>query len=120
MSEGTMHPATLKALRGSIEKWEGIVAGTAKNDGYHNCPLCHLFHPKYEGGFNCGPCPVAQKAGADFCERTPYARYEKIESDLRGLSPEDEEHALEIEHLTTALKAVAQAELDFLKSLLPA
>src|SRR5947209_6256825 len=49
-----MEAATLQALKGSIAKWEKIVAGTGADGGRADCPLCSLF---YE--YDCAGCPVA-------------------------------------------------------------
>lgn len=92
-----MKAHTLKALQGSIAKWEAIVAGTGEDDGVDNCPLCLLFHPdKNPGKRNCGGCPVQKATGKAFCNGSPY----------RECFPNYEERA--------------QRELAFLKSLLPA
>jgi hypothetical protein len=93
-----MDDETLTALRGSIAKWEGIVAGTDVDRGASNCPLCQLFRP--QGAYNspCRGCPVYQDTGLKGCEGTPYDHYN---SDGEGA------------------KALAQAEVDYLKSLLP-
>lgn len=88
-----MDADTLEALRGSIAKWEGIVAGTVRDMGMSNCPLCQKF--AYPRGNECRGCPVAERTGRSDCRGTPY--YEHDEE-----KPE-----------------TAQAELDFLKSLLP-
>lgn len=88
-----MNAKTLKALRGSIRKWERIVAGTGSDNGPHNCPLCRLFFWNREA---CEGCPVAAKTGRAQCDGTPYRDY-----DWSG-SKED-----------------ARRELNFLKSLLP-
>lgn len=87
-----MDDATLTALKGSIAKWEAIVAGTGVDLGGSNCPLCKMF-VRING--ECKGCPVMEVTGFDNCERTPYYEYD----------PEEPE--------------TAQAELDFLKSLLP-
>jgi hypothetical protein len=94
-----MDAATLEALKGSIAKWEGIVAGTTRDDGADNCPLCALFNTDdYDRIENaCEGCPVQKSAGIGFCMQTPYYAYR---------------------HLKTT--EAAQAELDFLRSLLPA
>ena len=95
-----MDERTLTALRGSIEKWEGIVAGEIDDDAADNCPLCELF---YE--CRCLGCPVNKKSGGIFCRETPYE--DRLKADRpTGDTPE-------------AVKA-AQAMLDFLESLLPA
>lgn len=90
-----MDAKTLKALHGSIAKWEGIVAGTMDDRGEDNCPLCKLFLKK-----NCEGCPVFEKTLEEGCHGTPYRQT------LRAKSTEEYD-------------SHAQAELDFLKSLLP-
>jgi len=47
-----MDAKTLKALKGSIKKWEKIIAGTGVDKGGDNCPLCKAC------GWNCRDCPV--------------------------------------------------------------
>lgn len=94
-----MEAATLKALQGSIAKWEAIVAGTGEDDGAVNCPLCHLF------GDTCQGCPVMQKTGQFNCGGSPYYKY-------AGAI-----HAYGT-HSSEAI-AAAQSELDFLRGLLP-
>jgi hypothetical protein len=109
-----MDAETLEALRGSIAKWEGIVAGTDKNDGPYNCPLCLKFNSCIEGSRNyvepptglvvCDGCPVQAATGKNACGGSPYEAYE-----------EGEDEELDEEEMIS----LAQAELDFLKSLLP-
>lgn len=94
-----MDTETLAALRGSIAKWRAIVEGTGEDKGIDNCPLCLKFNSRYPAkNLGCNGCPVYQRTGQDSCSGTPYDEYL---SDKRG---------------TTEL---AQAELDFLISLLP-
>lgn len=92
-NETEMSSETLEALLGSIAKWRGIVAGTMKDEGQDNCPLCQTF---YRG--DCDGCPVKEHTGEELCQGTPYMDY-------------TEERRYPVE--------VAQAELDFLISLLP-
>lgn len=94
-----MDARTLKALKGSIAKWEAIVAGTGTDEGPRNCPLCVEFWGDY-----CKGCPVRDKTGHHGCIGTPYAEWER--ADVTAAT-------------TPALVALAQAELDFLRSLLP-
>lgn len=99
-----MTNVALKALRGSIEKWEKIVAGTGVDRGCTNCPLCDEFR---DGG--CAGCPVKSRTGMRGCEGTPYDAWmsETVFNGFgRGADSAD-------------AKAAAQAELDFLRSLLP-
>lgn len=95
-----MGDLTLEALKGSIAKWEAIVAGTGTDQGPDNCPLCHLF---WESG--CDLCPVWRSTGMSACRSTPYQEYDDASYNYGVASPQ--------------AKAAAQAELDFLRSLLP-
>lgn len=107
-----MDAETLEALRGSIAKWEGIVAGTTTNEGPDNCPLCLRFNSfvNKEAKHGCRGCPVREKVGMSGCDGTPYEEYEDFERRVDDADEDaDEKHAI----------ALAQAELDFLKSLLP-
>ena len=96
-----MNKQTLTALRGSIRKWEKIVAGTGRDDGMNDCPLCAIFWEKF-----CKGCPVSKAAKNTGCEGTPYQDWRHgTDSERRADTPKR--------------KRLAQAELDFLKSLLP-
>jgi hypothetical protein len=99
--ENPMDARTLEALKGSIAKWEAIVAGTGKDDGYFNCPLCKLFNDQGDDEDDCVKCPVFIRVRARYCENSPYYAYR----DAIGTDGE---------------AAAAKAELDFLRSLLPA
>ena len=96
-----MDAATLEALRGSIKKWERIVAGTGVCRGVDNCPLCRRFHAAYGNSPCCSGCPVFEATGKRGCTGTPIEDY-------------DDEDGTEEEMLAAAI-----AEVDFLKSLLP-
>lgn len=97
-----MDKRTLKALQGSIKKWESIVAGVGKDLGGNNCALCIAFP-------SCDNCPVIDIGGGTFaCDNTPYDDWAKsIEFKSGGMATTDQQ------------VRAAQAELDFLKSLLP-
>lgn len=106
-----MNDETLTALKGSIAKWEAIVAGTGEDNGWKNCPLCVMFNNPndVDRDYVCGVCPVVAAVGATECEETPY--YEWV--DTFGM--------LEIKAANTPERQkLAQQELDFLRSLLPA
>jgi hypothetical protein len=97
-----MNAETLKALKGSIKKWEKIVAGTGMDEGTANCPLCQLFfYPRGLFGKPCAGCPVSEKTGWSYCTGTPYHEYVGA-----------------VENLGTE-RGAAKAELKFLRSLLP-
>lgn len=87
-------------LKGSIRKWEGVVAGTIQDLGYDNCPLCKEFPDRF-----CTDCPVKNHTGLPGCFRTPYHEFDRLSDDGWARSPK--------------AKAAAEAELKFLKSLLP-
>lgn len=103
-----MDDLTLEALRGSIAKWEAIVAGTGADRGWRNCPLCTAFLDE-----SCRNCPVSVAVGNKFCDGTPYEKWatsEHVKDDADGGGfPINAEG-----------RRLAQAELDFLRSLLPA
>ena len=89
-----MNKQTLKALKGSIKKWQGVTKGTIQDRGPVNCPLCQLFllgEPS-----SCIGCPVCQKTKKTGCRGTPYTLYNVY-----------------------GHKKYARAEVKFLKSLLP-
>jgi hypothetical protein len=94
-----MDEKTLTALRGSIAKWEAIVAGTGTDRGAENCPLCHLFIKD-----GCQGCPVLERSKQSGCKGTPY---------------EDYIHAYYYEDRKSRMIEGAKAELAFLRSLLP-
>ena len=95
-----MDKNTLEALKGSIRKWEGIVAGTIQDKGPTNCPLCYKFIFQ-----ECVGCPVRKATKQTHCQGTPYVEYKVAEDDYGGDSDD--------------AKEAAQRELDFLKSLIP-
>lgn len=109
-----MNARTLKALQGSIEHWEENVAAEDIHDtsiGSRRCKLCHTFPSD-----DCEGCPVAEKVGQPLCIGTPYevARV-RWNVWLRATL----NNGLREEELKTEWRKAAQAELDFLRSLLP-
>ena len=59
-----MNDETLRALVGSILKWDAIALGCGINRASYNCPLCQLC--------NCFECPVCMKTGLIDCDGTDY------------------------------------------------
>lgn len=104
-----MPSRTLDALKGSIKKWERIVAGKDGDQGSVNCPLCWLFNV---GWGDCDGCPVEAVTSHSRCLGTPYDVWVALREDdvefRNGKTWAVSPRAVE----------VAQAELDFLKSLL--
>jgi hypothetical protein len=93
-------------LKGSIKKWEDIVNGTDTDKGSKNCPLCAIFYKLY-----CDGCPVSEASGNKRCDNTPYEDWINYNDTISKRTP--------FYAKTTEEKAMAQDELDFLKSLLP-
>lgn len=103
-----MEPKTLEALNASIAKWErNAVAETPSQVKMYagDCPLCHIY---VLATGSCEGCPVAEKAGEEDCDGTPWPntwfRWRAWASG-EGAADEFREHA--------------RAEVAFLKSLLP-
>ena len=97
-----MTPIALKALKGSIRKWQRIVAGDGHDEGNDNCPLCKVYFDR-----NCKGCPVAKATGEIQCGGTPYDDDWDGGAIFTGVADTDE-------RILAAAK-----ELRFLKSLLP-
>lgn len=95
-----MSRKALKALKGSILKWENIILGKTYDRGVINCPLCKLYN-NYKNNYSCEGCPVSKRTGKRGCMGTPYEGWNgswvKTDSDV----------------------LVAYQELQFLRSLLP-
>ena len=102
---------TLKALKGSIQKWAKIVRSTRALDrGIRNCDLCGLFN----NGSNCKGCPVAEKTRDKFCNGSPYSAW----SLHHELAHSDTFPCHRYRGCAECLR-LAKAELVFLESLLP-
>lgn len=111
-----MKPATLKALKGSIRKWELIVAGTGADDGQHNCPLCQRFD-RYELALcetDNEQCPVAIATGDTECSGSPYVDWRRAITETRGIGYFRHDKATDDETVMCAV-----LELEFLRDLLP-
>ncbi len=107
-----MDKSTLKALRGSIKKWEKIVDGSGADDGPANCPLCQKFFKN-----SCDGCPVAKKTESIGCFDTPFDDWDYL-CNKEGI---DEGPPIKTSDFKNKRKAIAIAkrEVKFLKSLLP-
>jgi hypothetical protein len=107
-----MDAETLKALKKSIKHWEG----NAKADhvelafvtSYH-CALCDKFLVECDD--LCIGCPVADKTEQPCCEGSPWEAAYNARC-YWYIKPNDIARR-------DAFRAAAQAEVDFLKSLLP-
>ena len=109
-----MNEQTLKALKGSIKKWEKIVAGKGIDTGYKNCPLCKLFN----SGKDCDDaCPIKLQTGISGCDGTPYEEW--CDHQYYIYIIDQDRKTRRVFKIRPDCKRLAQAELDFLISLLP-
>jgi hypothetical protein len=100
-----MNNETLEALKGSVKKWEAIVAGIGVDDGIANCPLCQMFNAA-ESTDSCIGCPVALRTAKPYCKDIPYGDW------YIYTRPRDFPKIV----ITERDRLAAQAELDFLNS----
>jgi hypothetical protein len=102
-----MDAETLEALRGSIAKWERVVADNIDGTYWKDCPLCLTFWDR-----GCVGCPVSERTGKFVCRGSPFAEYDQARSDAIDRESKDPER-------DPAVMIAARKELEFLKSLLP-
>jgi hypothetical protein len=101
-----MDDRTLEALKASIRHWEENVAAEtpdAASVSATRCSLCTAFPDE-----GCTGCPVRERTGQSECVDTPYYDAQPALWDWRHNQGSRER-----------FRTAAQAELDFLKSLLP-
>jgi hypothetical protein len=103
-----MDQRTLRALQGSIEKWERNLELAEENNlsaldlSRGSCPLCDLFW-RYDSGISCRGCPIFERTGFLRCQHTPYYRVGETQ----------------YENLQVACTAAIEDEITLLRSLLP-
>ncbi len=101
-----MDDRTRAALEESIKHWEENAAAETPegvSTGAENCPLCYLFFDA-----NCQGCPVRRKTGEAACTGSPYNEaYFALHDWAKDGKSRD------------IYRMAAQAEVDFLRSLLP-
>ena len=102
-----MDAETLTALEESIAHWERIRDGKEAELGTANCALCQTFYD-----VRCIGCPVREASRRSSCDDTPYVHWDTL---MRRKYKYCERRIAE----TPDEVAAAQAELDFLRSLLP-
>jgi hypothetical protein len=115
-----MEPKVLKALRGSIAKWEKIVLGTGYDAGSDNCPLCQIFNrDEMEGKDCCIGCPVMKKTRKRWCEGTPYHAFADMVGKTSPTTISTGTLAWHYRAVTSEQIRAAAKMLIFLQSLLP-
>jgi len=105
-----MDKKTLKALKGSIKKWERIEGSTRALDECSNCPLCVLFWD----GMGCRACPVQIKTKRAYCIDSPHDEWCDHQADKHPRFKNNHR----AKDCPTCLK-LATKERKFLESLLP-
>ena len=109
---------TLEALQDSIDHWQRMrddPIGSGDRPFAKSCALCQIFIFAEEVDEHCVGCPVANKTGNPDCEETPY--YETV-APFNHVRVLGEKHPLYAKALK-AWQEAADAELEFLRSLLP-
>lgn len=97
----------VRALKGSIRKWDQIAEGLDEDRGTVNCPLCAIFYDRVP---TCEGCPVSTHTGRSYCEGSPYDEWvAEFESECAPSGRAD----------TPDRVLAAEAMRDFLKGLLP-
>lgn len=101
-----MNQETREALLASIAHWERIKKGVDTAWRSHDCALCLLFNNTDEES-TCEGCPVYDATGQIYCRDTPYCAFVRyVNAHPFGANKK-------------TFEELAQAEVDFLKSLLP-
>lgn len=106
-----MDKETLEALKASIAKWERNAVAEKPEDyktAATDCPLCGIFLFK---PLSCSGCPVSVETGRAGCDDTPFDDALEAHDDWMD--------ARDSQAFGEAARKAAQAEVDFLKSLLP-
>ena len=105
----------------SIEKWESICetddidTAIGLDEGGDNCALCHVyFLYRVYSPENCVGCPVYKAANQQYCRGTPHSSWVYKVMEYNRIAQEDVYNRTK---LGGQIKAVAAAELEFLRSL---
>lgn len=108
-----MDEKTLEALKASIEHWRfncNVTFAWMAKVNVGSCALCELY---YCNNY-CRDCPIAISTGTGSCRETPYVQASEAPRKWHNCrSIEDNVKA------EKAFKDAAQAEMEFLISLLP-
>ena len=102
-----MNEKTLKALKGSCEKWYNILHHDGEDTGSDNCPLCREFIV-----FKCSGCPVREKTTRGGCRGTPFHEWENHHTEKHHTIYKDERRIR-----CNTCRELARAEYDFLSDL---
>jgi hypothetical protein len=107
-------PEARTALRESIAHWERMRddpdCGEEPYD--RDCALCAIYYDVEYDEQKCMGCPVFESSGSRHCIASPYERASREWRRWRTAQPGEKRAA------KTAWRKAAQAEIDFLRSLL--
>ena len=127
-----MNEKTQEALKKAIRAWEHRAETLMSGCSAEACPLCALFANGVDARNLCTGCPVSGFTGQVSCEGSPWPDYVRARIDFRQAADKllhgvlalctPQEQAmlrLEVERAQSALRAACEAEVRFLKYLLP-
>lgn len=100
----------IKAIKGSIAKWDLIAHGVIADRKSTNCPLCKEFY--------CYECPVYSKTKREQCSNTPYEHIYLTPYKLLPRWVAEMKELKELYLISDTLDAI-EGEVEFLISLLP-
>lgn len=114
-----MEKTVIKAIKGSIAKWDLIAHGVGVDSGTANCPLCKMFFVSGFGGWGakCNECPVAERVYVDKCGFTPYSDIH-LNFDITVPDWIKELNIINRTYINETIDAI-QEEIEFLILLLP-
>ena len=107
--DNKMTPEVREALEASIKHWEENRDARSPADvtySVQHCALCQLFFYNYLN--RCSGCPIQERTGRSLCEDTPYEDAVNARTAWKNGYASQED-----------FQTAAQAEVDFLKNLLP-
>jgi hypothetical protein len=110
----------LRALKASIKAWEGKKRRADPDKvstGVDACPLCDVFYGP--AGSRCQGCPIKERTGLIFCDGSPYEAAHKAYAAWHKAAMEWGLKPPRTQWSKHEWRKAAQAEIDFLKSLLP-
>lgn len=112
---------TIEAIKESIRLWEIKREASDPSEiklGADNCPLCKLYRTFDDDCVqSCAGCPVYLKTGEIGCKGTPYS--EAAGKKTAWMMTPMTICGIEFYAAKDKWQEAAQAEIDFLKSLLP-
>lgn len=113
-----MKKKAAKALDKSIRHWMEIIAASHTTPlgeigmGVEECPLCEKFWDA-----DCVDCPIMQKTGKPYCNKTPYYDVYDVQREYRNTIAYNQHDGTKAKELRRRFHKAALREFEFLKSL---